>query len=147
MWTLRKRILSPALFLPPKTHSRRQALTLYWQDVEPNNWLVSLWKKWHGETSKTELTVSKRHRTVDEWNNVYYEGQSTDEADYLLKEIGSGKGALTVPVTYFQRSQNPFNELSLMVNSEKQVTVDAPFLKGSAISSTRRALYRIDVTD
>ncbi|WP_080057918.1 hypothetical protein [Spirosoma aerolatum] len=139
--------LTPALFLPPKTHSRRQALTLYWQDVEPNNWFVSLWKKWHGETSKTELTVSKRHRTVDEWNHVYYEGQSTEEADYLLKEIGSGKGALTIPVTYFQRSQNPFNELSLMVNSEKQVTVDAPFLKGSAISSTRRALYRIEVTD
>ncbi|GAB4034583.1 hypothetical protein [Spirosoma gilvum] len=139
--------MTAALFSPPKKHSRRQALTLYWQDVEPNNWFVRLWRGWHGETSKTELSVSKSYRTVDEWNNVYYEGQSTEEADYLITEIGSGKGAFTIPGTYFQRPQKPFNDLSLMMNSEKQVTIDGPFLKGSALNSRRRALYRIAITD
>ncbi|WP_020599517.1 hypothetical protein [Spirosoma panaciterrae] len=139
--------LTPALFLPPKTHSRRRALTLYWQAIESDSWLLRLWKKWQGETTKTELTVSKQYRTVDEWNNVHYEGHSTDVADYLNKQIESGKGAFTIPATYFQRSQNPFNELSLMINSEKQVTLDTPFLKGSSLSSTCKTLYRIEITD
>lgn len=139
--------LTPAQFSPPIIHARRQPLTLTWQDMEPHHWLVSQWKRWQGESSATELKLSKSIRTVDRWKNVRYEGGSADAADYRTISVGSGSGVYTIPVSYFEGPQKQFNTLDVQVNSEKRLETDNPFLKGSTISSSCSSLYRIEVTD
>ncbi|GAB2559714.1 hypothetical protein GCM10027190_06940 [Spirosoma areae] len=139
--------ITPARFSPPAKHARQQPLTLNWLDLEPHNWLVSRWKSWQGETSVTTLNLAKSNRTTDEWNNVHYDGSSPDQADYLTTAVGSGQGDYTVPVSYFQGPMNPFNTLEVLIASEKSVKVNKPFLDGSALSSSRTSMYRIEVTN
>jgi hypothetical protein len=134
-------------FSPPTTHSRQLPLTLTWQDLEPHNWLASHWKRWLGESLVTELKISKSNRTFDQWENVHYEGGSADEADYVSTTIGSGSGVYTVPLSYFKGPMKQFNTLDILINSEKSLDVDGPFLKGSTISNNRRGLYRVAVTN
>lgn len=139
--------LVPSRFTPPIKHSRQQPLTLSWQDLEPHNWLVSHWKSWLGETSQTELNVSKSNRVRDAWGNVLFEGGSPNEADYLKTAIGSGKGTYTIPIGYFRGPLHPYNTLELLLRSEKSLRIKKPFLEGSVISCNRTGMYRIEVTD
>ena len=139
--------LVPSRFTPPAKHSRQQPLTLNWHDLEPHNWLVSHWKSWLGETSQTELSVSKSNRIRDAWGNVQFEGGSPDEADYLKTTIGSGQGTYTLPDSYFRGPLFHFNTLELLLSSEKSLRIKKPFLEGSAISCHRTGMYRIEVTD
>jgi len=139
--------LTPMHFSPPATYSRQQPLTLDWQDLEPNSWLASRWQSWQGETSATELKISKSNRTEDQWNNVQYERGSTEEADYLTASIGSGDGAYTIPTSYFQGPLKSFNTLDILVDSEKRQKANQPFLNGSSLCSRRTGRYRLALTN
>lgn len=139
--------LTSAHFSPPVTHTRNQPLTLNWQDLEPHNWFARRWKRWMGESSTVELKLSKSNKTVDQWGNVQFERGSTDASDYLTIPAESGKGAYTLPVSYLKKSQNPFNTLDILIDSQKNLEADGPFLKGSTLSSNRRNLYQVALTD
>ncbi|WP_460978110.1 hypothetical protein [Spirosoma knui] len=139
--------LTPGLFSPPIKHSKQQPLSLQWQGLEPHNWFVAQWKKWQGESSVTELKISKSSMLVDPWGHVQYERGSADDADYLSTHIGSGQGTFTIPESYFKGPLQRFNTLDLLVDSEKNVKADDPFLAGSAITSSRRGMYRIAITN
>ncbi|WP_420148799.1 hypothetical protein [Spirosoma sp.] len=139
--------VSPVQFSPPSSHYRLQPLTLKWYDLEPDNWFVRLWKSWQGETSATELKLSKSRRTRDEWNNTYEEQGSVNEADYLTTFVGSGSETYTVPVSYFQGPLAQFNTLIVIIDAEKQLDIKKPFLEGSSITSRRINTYQIEVTN
>jgi hypothetical protein len=139
--------LTPASFSPPIKHSKRQPLRLQWQDLEPHNWFVTQWKKWQGERSVTELKIMKSSMLVDKWGSVQYEQGSADEADYLNTTVGSGEGAYTIPESYFEGPLPSFNTLDLFIDSEKNVDADGAFLEGSALTSSRRGIYRVTITD
>ncbi len=138
--------ITPGRFLPPVTHARHRPLILTWHELEPHNGLVSRWKSWQGETSTTELKISKSNRVMDEWNNVRDEPGSADEADYLTTAVSSGDGAYTIPESYFLGPMNPYNTLNVLIMSAKSQIIGKPFLSGSAISSNRTGMYRIKVT-
>ena len=138
--------ITPGRFLPPVTHARHQPLILTWHELEPHNRLVSRWKSWQGETSTTELKISKSNRVMDEWNNVRDEPGRADEADYLTTAGSSGDGAYTIPESYFLGPIKQYNTLNVLIMSEKSQIIRKPFLSGSAISSNRTGMYRIKVT-
>ncbi|MFD2932779.1 hypothetical protein [Spirosoma flavum] len=139
--------LTSMLFPVPVTHSRQQPLTLRWQAVEPHNWLINHWKSWQGETSATELKISKSNRVHDKWNTVQYERSSTQESDYLSTSIRSGNGSYTIPLSYLRGDTKPFNTVDILVDSEKRQKAASPFLSGSTISSRRTGRYRLALTN
>lgn len=131
----------------PAAHSRSQPLLLHWRDVETGNFWLSLWKRWQNETSYHELLVSKISEKQDKWGYPVKEAGSSDQADYITLNIGSGNGSHMIPLSYFEGPQTRFNALSLMLNSTKTIDVGHYFLKGSSLSSERTRLYRIELVE
>ena len=138
--------ITPAQFLPPDRHSRQQALTLTWRQLEPHNWFVNQWKRWQGETSATTLRIAKSKWVNDLWNDLSPEQGSADKADYLAIPIGAGDENYTIPLSYFEGPLAQFNCLDLQIDSEKNLLVTKPFREGSVISSVNTTLYRIEAT-
>lgn len=139
--------ITPDQFLPPSHCSRRQPLTLAWQNLEPDNWLKSQWKRWQGETSATSLKISKTNCVKDQWSNLLAEPGSANEADYLAIPIGAGEQEYTIPLSFFEGPLTRFNTLEVQIDSEKSLIIPKPFRAGSVISSVNTTLYRIELTD
>lgn len=139
--------ITPAQFSPPHRHSRQQALTLTWHQLEPQNWLTNQWKRWQGETSATTLKIAKSNWTDDLWNTLPPEPGNTGKADYLVIPIGAGDEHYTIPLSYFEGPLTRFTNLDLQIDSEKNLIVAKPFREGSVISSVNTTLYRIEMTD
>lgn len=139
--------ISPTHFLPPAVHSRRQPLTLRWQELDVPNWLVRQWKQWTGEAGKTELKISKVRKSVDQWGNTLFEQSGIQEADFLATTMDTDNGAYTIPVAYLKSASEPFNGLEIVLISDKNQGVNRAFREGSAISSHHSEMFRIDLTD
>lgn len=131
----------------PKTHSRRQPLLVQWQGSEMGSWWSQLWRRWQGESTSRQLTISKVQETKDQWGNTIIADGSRNQADYLMVNIGTGQGSQLVPLPYFKGPQAQFNALSLLLRTLKTIRVGHPFRAGSDISSEQSAIYRIDIVD
>lgn len=131
----------------PASHSRKHPLTVQWQQVEPGNLWTALQKRWQGETSHSQLTISKVNEKKDKWGNDIQDESSANEADYLTVEVGRDSDSYTIPMTYFQQPLADFNALSLMLNSIRTVKADGKFRTGSVITSDHSTFYKVKITD
>ncbi|QDK78789.1 hypothetical protein EXU85_09295 [Spirosoma sp. KCTC 42546] len=139
--------LTPDQLPLPMSHPRNQPLLLRWKAIGESNYFSALWKRYQGESSQSELLVSKINETRDKWGHIIQEEGSGDQADYITLNVSTGSGSSTIPDTYFDGPQRTFNALSLMLTSTKTVDVIGPFRKGSTLSSERTQLYRVNVVD
>ncbi|WP_338874855.1 hypothetical protein WBJ53_04465 [Spirosoma sp. SC4-14] len=139
-------LTSQQILLPP-SHSRKQPLAVQWQQVEPGNFWTAFQKRWQGETSHSQLTISKVNEKKDKWGNDIQDESSANEADYLTVEVGRGSDSYTIPITYFQQPLADFNALSLLLTSIRTVKPDGTFRTGSAITSEHSTFYKVKITD
>lgn len=139
--------LTPDQLPLPLSHPRSQPLLLRWKAIGESNYFAALWKRYRGETSQSELLVSKINETRDKWGHIIQGEGSGDQADYITLNVSTGSGSSTIPDTYFDGPQNNFNALSLMLTSTKTVDAIGPFRQGSSLSSERTQLYRVNVVD
>jgi hypothetical protein len=134
------------LALPPD-HSRKKPLQVNWQGVEPGNYWLALWKRWQGETTHSQMTVSKVNETKNQWGSLIEEDGSADQADYITIDVGTGSGSHLIPVSYLKGPKARFNALSLMLTSIKTIKITESFRAGSDITSEHSTFYRVNVID